>query len=419
MHILILGSGVIGTASAWYLAKAGHQVTVVDRQEAVALETSRNNAGMISPGYSSPWAAPGVPIKAIKWLMQDLAPLRINFRELDMNTLSWMGKMLANCNTKSYQINKERMMRLAQYSHSCFIDMRKSLDIQYDQRQQGTLQIFRTHKQMQGMEKDLKVLDECNVPYQQLTVEQCLQYEPALKHVQDKFVGGLRLPLDETGDCFKFTTALAKECEKLGVKFLMNTQVTKLTTDNNSISSVVTDQGELKADQYLVAMGSYSPHLLKQVGIHIPVYPIKGYSLTIPVTDSDRAPVSTVMDETYKIAVTRFEDRIRIGGVAEIASYNLNLEQKCKANIEYVVNDLFPGAGDLQQGEFWTGLRPMTPDSTPVLGGTKYANLFINSGHGTLGWTMSLGSGKFIADIMSNNPTDINPDGLSIQRYCA
>jgi len=250
-------------------------------------------------------------------------------------------------------------------------------------------------------------------------VDECIQYEPALANVKDKLAGGLRLPGDETGDCYKFTQALAKECEKLGVKFKMNTEIHQLNHTLGRIESVRTSRGDLRADAYLMALGSYSTPMLKQIGLKVPVYPIKGYSLTLPIENEACAPVSTVMDETYKIAVTRFDDRIRVGGSAEIASYNMELNDKRRANVEFVVQDLFPGATDIQKAEFWTGLRPMTPDSVPVLGPTKFSNLFLNTGHGTLGWTMSLGSGKFVADIISNRETDINPEGFSMERYSA
>lgn len=419
MNVLVLGSGVVGVASAWYLAKAGHQVTVIDRQSHAAEETSKGNAGMISPGYATPWAAPGVPFKAIKWMMQDLAPLMIKYGELDANTLSWMGKMVANCNAESYHINKERMMRIAEYSRDCFKQLRNEIDIHYDERQQGTLQVFRTEAQIAALDKDIEVLKECGVEHQALSVEECIQYEPALANVKEKLAGGLRLPGDETGDCYKFTQALAKECEQLGVKFEMNTEIHHLNEKFGQIVSVSTSRGDLTADAFLVALGSYSTPMLKQIGLKIPVYPIKGYSLTLPIENEANAPISTVMDETYKIAVTRFDDRIRVGGSAEIASYNMELNDKRRANVEFVVQDLFPGATDVQKAEFWTGLRPMTPDSVPVLGPTKYSNLFLNTGHGTLGWTMSLGSGKFVADIISNRETDINPEGFSMARYSA
>ena len=416
MNVLILGSGVIGVTSAWYLAKQGHQVTVIDRQSAPAMETSFANAGQISPGYSAPWAAPGVPLKAIKWLMQDLAPLMIN-PKVNANTLKWMTKMLSNCTESSYHTNKARMMRLAEYSRDCFKDLRSEIEIDYEGRTNGTLQLFRTQKQVDAAAKDISVLEECGVNYEVLDREGCVSREPALGFVKEKIVGGLRLPGDETGDCFKFTNALADECKKLGVEFKFDTDIEGLISDDSQIVGVKTKQGTLTADRYLMCLGSYSTLLLANVGVVVPVYPIKGYSLTLPIVDETKAPVSTVMDETYKVAVTRFDDRIRVGGTAEITSYDTSLQEKRRKNVEFTVGDLFPGGGDLAQAEFWTGLRPMTPDGTPVLGGTRYPNLYLNTGHGTLGWTMSLGSGKFVADVISGNKTDIDPEGLSVARY--
>ncbi len=416
MQILILGSGVIGVTSAWYLAKEGHEVTVIDRQAAPAMETSFANAGQVSPGYSAPWAAPGVPLKAIKWMMQDLAPLMIN-PKVNANTVKWMTKMLSNCTQGAYHVNKARMMRLAEYSRDCLRDLRSELEIDYEHRTQGTLQVFRTQKQVDAAAKDIAVLKECGVDYEVLDRDGCVAREPALAYVKDKIVGGLRLPGDETGDCFKFTNALAEECKKLGVKFLFNTDIEGLISDDTDIVGVKTKQGTLTADRYLMAMGSYSTIALANVGVVVPVYPIKGYSLTLPIIDESRAPVSTVMDETFKVAVTRFNDRIRVGGTAEITSYDMSLQEKRRRNVEHTVSDLFPGGGDIAKAEFWTGLRPMTPDGTPILGGTRYPSLYLNTGHGTLGWTMSLGSGKFVADVLCGKDTDIDPEGLSVARY--
>lgn len=417
MQVLILGAGVVGVTSAWYLAKAGHDVTIIDRQVDVALETSYANAGQISPGYSAPWAGPGIPLKAIKWLMQDLAPFMISGKEVDTQTLSWMTKMLSNCTESAYHINKARMVRLAEYSRDCFIDLRQELNIDYDQRTKGTLQVFRTDKQVQDSKKDISVLEESGVDFQVLDVDGCIDYEPALTNVRDKIVGGLRLPGDETGDCFKFTNALADECRKMGVKFEMKTEILSINTRGDEIESITTSKGKMTSDAYLVALGSYSTPVLSKIDLKVPVYPIKGYSLTLPIIDESKAPTSTVMDETYKVAVTRFDDRIRVGGTAEIASYNKELEEKRKANVEFVVSDLFPGGGDIEKAEFWTGLRPMTPDGTPILGETKYGNLFLNTGHGTLGWTMSLGSAKYVSDIISNKTPDIDSEGMSVARY--
>lgn len=417
MHVIVLGGGVLGVSSAWYLSDQGHEVTVIERQGDVALETSYANAGMISPGYSSPWAGPGIPLKAIGWMLQDLAPFMINFKALDSQTISWMIKMLRNCNTRSYQINKSRMLRVANYSHACFQALRRDLDLDYDARQQGTLQLFRSDKQVAALQKDLEVLRDLGIEHQFLDMNHCTEYEPALAQVRDKFVGGLRLPNDETGDCFKFTNALAKACRAKGVKFAVNTDVRELVSADYQIKGVQTSSGLITGDAYVVALGSYSVHALKTVGIDIPVYPIKGYSLTLPIEDATRAPQSTIMDETYKVAVTRFDDRIRVGGTAEISSYNLECPTKRRASVDFVVQDMFPGAVDVSKAEFWSGLRPMTPDSTPIIGGTGFNNLYINTGHGTLGWTMSLGSAKLLADLISHRTPDIDPEGLSLARY--
>ena len=417
MKVLILGSGVIGVTSAWYLAKSGHEVTVIDRQSIVANETSFANAGQISPGYSAPWAAPGIPIKAMKWLIQELAPLKINLKDFDAETMRWMTKMVANCNTKDYHLNKSRMMRVAEYSRDCLRNIRQEINIQYDHRTQGTLQVFRTDSQIKSAKKDIQVLTECSVEHQVLTPDDCLIYEPALKHSINKIVGGLRLPNDETGDCHQFVTELTKECKNLGVQFIMDTEIKTLNKQGDEISSVSTDKGEFTADAYLMALGSYSTHMLANVGIKVPVYPIKGYSLTLPIEDFSAAPESTVMDETYKVAITRLGDRIRVGGTAEITAYNTALLEKRRKNIAFSIADLFPHAGDLTKAEFWTGLRPMTPDGTPILGKTNIDNLFLNTGHGTLGWTMSLGSAKFVSDVINCKTPDIEAAGLSLDRY--
>ncbi|KXI30507.1 D-amino acid dehydrogenase [Paraglaciecola hydrolytica] len=417
MQVLILGSGVLGVTSAWYLAKEGHTVTVVDRLENVALETSYANAGMLSFDYSTPWAAPGVPFKAIKWMMQDISPLYFHLKEFDAKTVNFLTKMMTQCTQSAFDINKERMLRVARYSGECFKSLRKELNIHYDGRASGTLEIFRSEKEMLGAKSDIAVLKKCNVPHQLVDVDGCIKHEPALANVRSKIVGGLHLPGDETGDCFKFTNALAEECKKLGVTFKMSTTIDSLETQNNQISGVNTSAGKLTADKYLVCLGSYGAAILAKIGINVPIYPMKGYSLTMPIVDESKAPVSTVMDQKYKVAVTRFDDRIRIGGIAEIANYNKELQAKRRGAIEFSVRDLFPGAGDVETAEFWTGLRPMTPDSVPILGGTKYTNLLLNTGHGTLGWTMSLGSSKFVADIISGRKPDINPEGLALERY--
>ena len=420
MRVVILGSGVIGVTSAWYLAQAGHDVTVLERQDGPALETSFGNAGQISPGYASPWAAPGIPLKALKWMFQEHAPLAIR-PDGTLRQLRWMWQMLANCNAGRYAVNKERMVRLAEYSRDCLRQLRSATGIAYEGRQQGTLQLFRTQQQLDGAARDIAVLEDAGVPYELLTAEQLGRAEPALDRVRDKLAGGLRLPNDETGDCQLFTTRLAQMAEQAGVRFRYGVSIDSLAVAGGSIAGVACGSELIQGDAYVVALGSYSPQLLQHVtGVpELPVYPLKGYSITVPVLDAGAAPVSTILDETYKIAVTRFDDRIRVGGMAEIVGYDTALRAKRRATLEMVVNDLFPGAGDTAQASFWTGLRPMTPDGTPIVGATAVPNLFLNTGHGTLGWTMSCGSGQLLADLISGRRPAIAYDDLALQRYTA
>ncbi|HSN80781.1 MAG TPA: D-amino acid dehydrogenase [Rhodoferax sp.] len=415
MKILILCSGVIGTTAAYYLAKAGHSVTVVDRQTGPALETSYANAGEVSPGYSAPWAGPGVPLKAIKWMLMHHSPLVI-WPMLDPAMWRWGASMLRNCTEQRYAINKGRMVRLAEYSRDCLRELRADTGIEYDQRTQGTLQLFRTQKQLDGTGKDIDILRQFGVPFELLDRVGYVKVEPALDLVKEKFVGALRLPGDETGDCFKFSQNLAKMAEKLGVKFRFGINIEGLTCDGTRITGVRTNAGNLVADRYLVALGSYSPLILRPVGIRIPVYPVKGYSITLPVTDARYAPESTIMDETHKVAVTRLGNRIRVGGTAELAGYSLSLREARRKTLDHVVTDLFPRGGDARQAEFWTGLRPMTPDGTPVIGATPYDNLYLSTGHGTLGWTMAAGTGRLLADVLSGRKPDIDPEGLGMSR---
>lgn len=415
MRVIVLGSGVIGVASAYYLARQGAEVTVLDRQSGPAEETSFGNAGQISPGYSTPWAAPGIPFKAVKWMFQHHAPLAINL-DGSMWQLQWMAQMLKNCNPQSYAVNKERMMRVAEYSRDCLRELRKDTGIHYENRAKGTLQLFRKEAQMEAVQRDISVLEECGVSYELLNANELGRVEPALANAQDKLVGGLHLPNDETGDCYLFTNALAQIAKELGVNFQFNQNVEKLIVEGDQIKGVLVDGKVLTADRYVLAFGSYSRDFLKPLDLQLPVYPVKGYSLTIPIVDPAFAPQSTVLDETYKIAITRFDQRIRVGGMAELSGFNLGLNEDRRATLQMVTQDLFPG-GDMEQASFWTGLRPMTPDSTPIIGATRFKNLFLNTGHGTLGWTMACGSGKLISDIVLNHKTDISTDGLSIQRY--
>ncbi|CAD6510854.1 D-amino acid dehydrogenase [Paraburkholderia kirstenboschensis] len=415
MRVVVLGSGVVGVTSAYYLARAGHEVTVIDREAGPALETSFANAGQISPGYASPWAAPGVPLKAVKWMFQKHAPLAIRLDGTQFQ-LQWMWQMLQNCTESRYAVNKGRMVRLAEYSRDCLQALRAETGIQYEGRTGGTLQVFRTQQQFDGAAKDIAVLREANVAYELLSAAELAQAEPALAAVSHKLTGGLRLPGDETGDCQMFTTRLAALAEQLGVKFRYNTPIDALAMAGDRIAGVQCGNELVRADSFVVALGSYSTKFLSGL-VKIPVYPLKGYSITAPIVNEAAAPVSTVLDETYKIAITRFDNRIRVGGMAEIVGFDKSLRQARRETLELCVNDLFPGGGDTSKASFWTGLRPMTPDGTPIVGRTPVANLFLNTGHGTLGWTMSCGSGQLLADVISGKQPAIKADDLSVHRY--
>jgi D-amino-acid dehydrogenase len=416
MHVAVLGSGVIGTTIAYYLARDGHQVTVVDRQPGAGLETSFANAGEVSPGYSAPWAGPGVPVKAIKWMLMTHSPLVI-WPLLDAGMWRWGWSMLMNCTERAYRLNKSRMVPIAEYSRDCLKRLRADTGIGYDERMQGTLQLFRTQKQLDGIGKDVEILKEYGVPYEVLDRAGFCRVEPALADTQEKFVGALRLPNDETGDCFKFTQRLANMGQTLGATFRFDTRVEAIAVGGGRVTGVRTGSGELVADAYVCALGSYSTRLLRPIGIDLPVYPVKGYSITVPIVDAAKAPESTIMDETHKVAVTRLGDRIRVGGTAELAGYSLKLREARRATLEHVVTDLFPRGGDIARAEFWCGLRPMTPDGPPVIGGTRYRNLYLATGHGTLGWTMAAGTGRVMADLLGGRRPEIPLEGLTVERY--
>ncbi|MEZ5663795.1 MAG: D-amino acid dehydrogenase [Burkholderiaceae bacterium] len=416
MRVLILGSGVIGTTIAYYLARDGHEVEVVDRQPGAGLETSFANAGEVSPGYSAPWAGPGVPVKAIQWLLMHHSPLVIK-PMLDPAMWRWGLSMLRNCTAERYRINKGRMVRVAEYSRDCLKALRADTGIHYDHREQGTLQLFRTQKQLDATAKDIAILKEYGVPFQLLDREGYLRYEPALAGVKHKFVGALRLPGDETGDCHQFTQALAARAAALGVRFRFDTDIQALEREGSRITGLRTSAGRLTADRYVLALGSYSTRMLAPLGIRIPVYPVKGFSITVPITRPEASPESTIMDETHKVAVTRLGDRIRVGGTAQLSGFDLSLDERRRRTLEFVVRDLFPNGGDVQRAEFWTGLRPMTPDGTPIIGETPIDNLLLSTGHGTLGWTMAAGTGRVMADLVAGRTPQISMEGLSVARY--
>lgn len=416
MKIIVMGAGVIGVTTAWYLAQEGHEVEVIDRQPGVGLETSFANAGQVSPGYSTPWAMPGLPFKVAKWMTSKHSPLIIRPR-FDTAMFRFMGELLANCSEKAYDINKSRMLRIAEYARDKIDALRDETGITYDGDQKGLIQLFRTDAQVEHAAEDMRLLAESGVDHQLLNVDEIIAHEPGLAHARHRLRGGLRLPGDQTGDAHLFTRRLAAMAEQKGVKFRFGTTIEAIEAADKSIVSIRTSAGRLTADAYVLALGSYSPRLMKPLELRLPIYPVKGYSLTMPITDESRAPVSTVNDETYKVAITRLGDRIRIGGTAELTGFSLRLSPDRRETLELSFNEMY-GGGDLSAARYWTGLRPCTPDGTPIVGpAPRYGNLWLNTGHGTLGWTMAAGSGQIVADQISGRQTAIPSLDLSLDRY--
>jgi D-amino-acid dehydrogenase len=416
MRILVLGSGVIGITSAWYLNRAGHEVRVVDRQPAAARETSFANGGQISWASGNPWAAPGMPLTALGWLLRRHSPLVLRPR-FDPALWAWLGRMLRNCTGARSAAHKARMLRLARYSQACLHALRQETGLQYDERARGTLVLLRDARELDRARREAAALAASGIEAQLLERSGCLAREPGLAHAAHKIAGGLFFPQEESGDCHEFSERLGARAHQAGVQFLYDTHIQRLVPEHRRIAQVVTDRGALEADAYVLACGSYSPLLLKPLGIALPVYPVKGYSITVPVSDDAAAPQGTLTDERYKTVITRLGNRLRAAGTAELAGYDLTLPPGRIATLKHVVHDLFPGAGDLSQAEGWTGLRPMTPDNPPVLGATPYGNLFLNTGHGTLGWTMACGSGRVLADQIGGRAPDIDLDGLTLARF--
>lgn len=416
MRVIVLGAGVIGITTAWYLLERGHDVVIIDRQPGPAGETSFANAGEISPGYASPWAGPGIPRKALGWLLMRHAPLVLRPRA-DPAMLAWLVAMLGNCTASAYARNKQRMVRLAEFSRDCLGELRAATGIAYDERTQGTLQLFRKQQQIDGLGGDLEVLRHFGVPFELLDRQGCIAAEPGLAFAAADFVGGLRLPNDETGDCFTFTNVLAQMAQAAGAEMMMNTSITRLRSSDGRVTGVETSAGLIAGDAFVVALGSYSPALVAPLGLKLPVYPVKGYSITVPITAPDRAPVSTLLDESFKIAITRLGSRIRVAGMAEISGFSHDLPRRRRETLLHSLTGLFPGAADVSEPQFWSGLRPMTPDSTPVVGATPVPNLFLNTGHGTLGWTMACGSGRVLVDIIDGRTPPITAEDLGIARY--
>ena len=405
MRVIVLGAGVIGTTSAWYLARAGHEVSVVDRQAEPALETSFANGGQISVSHSEPWANPTAPLKILRWLGREDAPLLFRPRT-DIGGWLWGLRFLFECLPVRARRNTEAAFSLALYSRDQLGQLKRDTAIRYDSRSLGILHLYEERHEFEQARRQADLLRERGLDLALKAPRECVQIEPALEHSRVRIVGGAYAASDESGDARLFTKNLSDLCRAQGVSFRFNVSVKRLEATRGAVDRVVIDdeagiEESLRADAYVVALGSYSAPLLRQIGISIPVYPVKGYSVTLPLAPGDVAPQTSLTDHARKIVMSRLGDRLRVAGTAELTGYDTEMnEQRCQALLKRCF-EWFPKVGRAENAHYWTGLRPATPNNLPLIGRSKYPNLFLNTGHGTLGWTLSCGSGRALADIVS------------------
>jgi len=412
MKVLILGAGVIGTSTAWYLAEEGHEVTVVDRREGPGLETSFANGGQISVCHAEPWANPEAPRKILQWIWRDDAPLLFRLR-MDPRQWAWGLRFLVECLPSRTRANIGEIVKLSLYSRAQLQALRASTGIEYDQLTLGILHYYTDPDEFEGAVHASSLMRNFGLDREPKTVDEAVAIEPALAAARDKIVGATYTPSDESGDARLFTERLAKLAEAKGARFLCRRNVKAIQTEGDHVSGIaVTDSGgiagKLEADAYVLALGSFSPLIAGKIGVHLPVYPAKGYSASVPILDEAKAPRVSLTDDGAKIVITRLGKRMRIAGTAELSGYSTELNPvRCEA-LTRRAREIFPDAADYDRASFWTGLRPSTPSNVPIIGRTFYSNLYVNTGHGTLGWTMACGSGKALADIVSGRDPDVD-----------
>lgn len=417
MKVVVLGAGVVGVATAQALSAAGHDVVVLDRQATPAEETSFANGGQISAAHTIPWAAPHMPFQAFKWMFQADAPMLFKPLRWDPALWRWGIKFLANCTSEREAQNFEKALRVAVYSRSRLKALRQRYNLQYNHAESGILYVYADDPAFEkGRDVALRLNDH-GLPQTVLDPDALLAEEPALAHAKTPLVGAILSPDDESGDARLFTQALAKVAEDTNVTFQFGTSVRALRTRQRDIIGVATDQGTIEADAYVMCLASETPRLLKPLGLDVPIYPAKGYSMTAEVTDQQATPSRSITDESHFVVITKLGDQLRAAGTAELAGWDNSLNPKRLTPIVSATRALFPKAADYNAIEPWCGLRPATPDSVPIIGATSYGNLFLNTGHGTLGWTMACGSGQVIADLISGRTPEIDLNGLGLDRF--
>jgi D-amino-acid dehydrogenase len=412
VQVIVLGAGLLGVTSAYFLRQAGHDVTVVDRQATPAAETSFANGGQISVSHAEPWANPSAPLKVLKWLAKEDAPLLFRLRA-DMNQWLWTLKFLRECTPARTRLNIERIVRLGTYSREMLRELRRETGIDYDQRTQGILHFYTSLKELEAAEVPAAQMRALGCDRRLITADEAVEIEPALRPVRERLAGATYTSQDESGDANRFARELVDHCQADGVRFLMSHTVTALRPAGGALDHVEATDSEgrfqyLRADAYVVAMGSWSPLYVRPLGLKLPIYPAKGYSVTMPVRDPSRAFEVSLTDDEHKLVFTRLGSKLRIAGTAELNGYDRDLNRvRCEAIVRRT-DELFPGAGDTQHAQFWTGLRPATPSNVPIIGRSKLPNLYLNTGHGTLGWTHACGSGKSIARIISGLTPEVD-----------
>ncbi|MFT0532471.1 D-amino acid dehydrogenase [Castellaniella hirudinis] len=412
MKIIVLGAGVIGVSSAWWLAQAGHEVEVIERRPGAALETSRANGGQISVCYAEPWASAHTLKKVLRWAGRPNAPLRVSPQANPRQWL-WCARYLAECRAPRFRANLRAMVSLAQYSRATLDELRARLDIRYQHLQRGILAFYRDPREFEHAQASAALMRELGVDRQVVDAAEVLRIEPALAAMRDPLVGGDFTQADESGDVHLFTRALAARAQAAGVVFRFNTRVNRLVAVDGrvSVAELVEPDGffrPARADAFVVALGSYSPRLLAPLRIACPVWPVKGYSATFSLKNPALAPMVSLVDQEAKIVTSRLGDQLRMAGTAELGSYIRSLDtSRCNQLVEHA-KSLFPNALDFDNVQFWSGLRPTTPSNVPLIGRTRLPNLYLNTGHGSLGWTMGAGSGRVLADLISGRVPDIS-----------
>lgn len=412
MKVIVMGAGVIGVASAWYLAKAGHEVTVLERNNGAARETSFGNGGQISVSHAEPWANPAAPWKLLRWLGREDAPLLFRLRA-DPAQWSWGLKFLRECAARRSTHNMIQILNLGTYSRASLQALRQETGIEYDQLTRGILHFYTSQKEFDAAIEPARIMRELGCERRVVGPDEVVRLEPALASIAPRLAGATYTSQDESGDVHRFTTRLAALCEAHGVRFCYGVRVQKLHAEGGRMRGVefADETGGYqiaRADAYVLALGSFSPMLARPLGVKLDIYPAKGYSATLPVLDPARAPTVSLTDDEYKLVFSRFGDRLRIAGTAELNGYGMALNPvRCEAIVRRTL-DIFPGMSRPELASYWTGLRPATPGNVPYIGASGVDGLWLNTGHGTLGWTHGCGSGRAIAELISGRVPEVD-----------